>query len=98
MYRTRVDSNQTEIVRKIRSVPGWRWLAIPNDMTASSRRRGDGLFRTALMLPGHWIMLEIKTAKGGLRPHQVESVWNGSIVVVRSFDDILRLVKQPASR
>ena len=94
MRRASVDSNQAEIVRQIRQVPGWRWLPMPNDLSAAAKLRGDGLFRTERMLPGHWIMLEIKTTKGGLKPHQIESVWRGSVVVVRKFEDVLKLVGQ----
>lgn len=88
MKRSRIDSNQSEIVRLIRQVPGWTWLPIPNARGLSQRRLGDGLLRAGWWPRGLVLHVEIKTSKGKLRPEQEKATTRGETVVVRSFDDV----------
>ena len=86
--KSRVDQNQAEIVAAIRSVPGWTWQAIPNARGNSQAQLGDGLLRASWWPAGLALHVEIKTAKGKLRPEQAISAGYGKTVVVRSFEEL----------
>ena len=94
----RVDANQKAIVAAIRALPGWRWRPIPNAYSPGTRQLGDGLVRHDGWRPGVWVMVEIKTAKGRVRPEQALTIERGVCIVIRSVDDVLRFLAQHDGR
>lgn len=85
----RKDANEPEIVAAFRSVPGWWCEPIPNAYARGTKKLGDLLVRRSTWDAGFVVQIEVKTAKGYLRPEQRMAVEQGRMIVIRSVDDAL---------
>lgn len=81
--RSRRDKNEHEIVRNLRSLPGFRVI------TLSSGTIGDLLVRRDSWEPGRWVMVEVKSDRGELADHQAEALHRGETILARSLQGLL---------
>jgi len=87
----KVDTNQREIVTALRTAGA---------TVFSLASLGKGVPDLCIGFRGLTILLEIKGPKGKVNPAQAEwhARWGGSpVVVIRSVDDILPLIKNMAA-
>ena len=88
----KVDSNQSEIERAARKL-GCSWLSLaPLGFGAP-----DALIGHAGPRGRHNLLIEIKPDDRALESAQTKFhlEWRGQVAVVRSVDDLLRLLKRP---
>jgi Holliday junction resolvase len=81
----RVDGNHSEIVDALRKCG-----ASVLDLS----RVGEGCPDILVGMLGRNVLLEIKTAKGAIRPQQREvlEAWRGEAYIVRSVDEALQAI------
>lgn len=84
-YAAKVDANQGEIVRAVRSVFG-------PDAVLDLSAVGGGCPDILIGVRGVNIFCELKTDRGKLTPDQVyfHREWSGQIAVVRTVDEALK--------
>ena len=87
--RARRDSNESDIIRRARAIPGFEAISLLPD---PKRRLADYLVRGPNHTPGWWVMVEFKQEKGIVAPHQAESARKGWSVVVRTFDELMAVL------
>jgi len=80
------DANQGEIVKAAKQIPGLDYI----DLTEV----GDDCPDTLFGYKGFNYLAEIKTEKGRMKPGQTrhKNEWPGQTAVIRSVDDLLRLI------
>ena len=85
MRKVRVDANHGEIVQALRQVGA---------SVQSLAKVGDGCPDLVVHFRKHTYLLELKTAKGKLRPQQVawQEKWDGPVHVARSVDEALKAI------
>ena len=88
-YAAKVDANQGEIVRMVRSMFG-------PDSVLDLSAVGGGCPDLLIGVRGVNLFVELKTATGTFTPAQVEfhGNWRGQIAVVRTIDEALRLIER----
>ena len=86
MRAAKVDANQSAIVSQLREIG-----CTVQDLS----RVGGGVPDLLVGFRGVNLLMEVKTAKGKLNPRQVDwhGEWRGDAVVVRDFDDALRVIE-----
>jgi len=84
-YDNRTDSNQAEIVRSLKRIPGLGVVVLDN--------LGAG-FGDILVWWKQYHLIEIKTSTGKLNKKQVErsETWPGPMPVARSLDEVLKII------
>ena len=85
MRAARTDKNQTEIVQALRQVGA---------SVQSLAKVGDGCPDLLVAYRDRHYVMEVKTAKGKVRPQQISwcDEWVGTVHLVRSVDEALKAI------